>query len=351
MEKMIFIMALAWIPLTANAQSSITLYGVITDGVRWVNNTEGGSTVNSTLTRTLDRFGISGTEYLGDGVTAIFRLENQFNVSNGAVRGNLLFYGAAYAGLDSNKYGYLTFGRQLSAFEDLAISLDPDSVSGGDAAIAPDALTAANVFTGDTRFNSVVKYVYAFDGTKVDASYSLGGVAGNQRAGSNYAVQLSGIGGPLFGGIGYQRTYNADATQMAQNFQAGATLQLGQARLYLNYLELLISGSPAAPAERRDNIPQGGLMYQITPSFSLTTAFYYDIAHNLGNVAGAGGHKTTAYLIGDYFLSRRTEVYVEVDRNGFSGAYKTEPVNVAVFNLNPGSRSTVGASVGLVTHF
>ncbi|CAN7789256.1 porin [Caballeronia sp. LjRoot34] len=350
MKKLLWIMAFAGIPMVASAQSSVTLYGVVGDGIKWVNNTKGGSTVKSTATRTPDRFGIVGAEDLGGGVTAIFRLENGFNVSNGAMTGNLLFYRAAYAGLDS-KYGRLTLGRQFTALEDLSISLDPDGVAGADASTTPEALTVGNVFTGDTRFNNVIKYIYAFNGAKLDASYSPGGVAGNQRAGSNYAIQLSAQRGPLLGGIGYQRTYNADATQMAQNFQAGATLQLGQARLYLNYLELLISGSKKLPAERRDSIPQGGVVYQITPSLSLTAAFYYDIARNLGNINGAGGHKTTAYLIGDYFISKRTEVYVEVDRNSFSGAYKADPENVAAFNLNPGSQATLAASVGLVTHF
>lgn len=350
MKKTILIIALAWIPLAAHAQSSVTLFGLVNEGIKWSNNTNGGSTVKVAATRTPSRFGLLGSEDLGGGVTAIFRLEDGFNASNGTMTSNLLFQRAAYVGLDG-KYGRLTFGRQLTAFEDLAISLDPDSISGSDVSIAPNALTASNVFTGDTRFNNVVKYSCTFDGTKASASYSLGGVAGNQRAGANYAAQLSSQRGILFGGISYQRTYNSDATQMAQNFQTGATLQLGQVRLYLNYLQLQISGSSKSPGQRRDSIPQGGIVYQPTPSLSLTAAFYYDIARNLGNVDGASGHKSTAYLIGDYFLSKSTEVYIEVDRNSFSGAYKTDPTNVAAFNLRPGANATLGASVGLVTRF
>ena len=74
-------------------------------------------------------------------------------------------------------------------------------------------------------------------------------------------------------------------------------------------------------------------------------------AGNLGNVEGAGGHKLTSYAIAEYFLSKRTELYAEVDRNGFSGAYRYDPANIAALGLNPGGHSLIGASVGLMTRF
>ncbi|VWB87593.1 porin [Burkholderia lata] len=350
MKKLITCIALAGVPIVASAQSSVTLYGLVNDGVRWVSNTDGGATIKAVGILLPSRFGLIGTEDLGGGVQALFRLENSFNVNNGALTGNLLFQPGAFIGIDG-AYGRFTMGRQFTAFEDLTISLDPQSIAGADVAIAPNALIVSNIFIGDTRFNNTVKYAYTNSGVKSSASYSFGGVAGNQLAGSNYAFQISAQRGPLYAGIGYQRTYNPDATQTAQNFQVGGAVQVGQARLFISYLELLVSGKGSLAAERRDCIPQGGIAYQITPALSVTAAYYYDIARNLGNVGGASGHKTTAYIIGEYFLSKRTEVYVEVDRNSFSGAYKSDPTNLAAFNLKSGTNSTVGVSAGLVTRF
>ncbi|MFM0703558.1 porin [Paraburkholderia sediminicola] len=345
------LLMLAGFPLLASAQSSVTLYGVIGNGVRWINGTNGGSTVKMASTITPSWFGFQGSEDIGGGLKVIFRLENGFDSPNGNLTtSNVLFQRAAYVGLDG-QYGRLTMGRQLTSFEDLAISLDPYALAGGDAAISPGALTVVNVFTGDTRFNNVLKYTYVLNGVKLSANYSLGGVAGNQRAGANYSMQAAYQQGALFGGIGYQRTYNADATQMAQNYQAGGAWQIGPVRLFLNYLGLLISGSPQFASQRRDSIPQGGIVYQITPSIVLTAAFYDDIANNLGNVGGASGHKTTAFALAQYFLSKRTDLYAEIDRNSFSGAYKTDPTNLLVFNRNAASNATVGVSLGFATHF
>ena len=93
---------------------------------------------------------------------------------------------------------------------------------------------------------------------------------------------------------------------------------------------LKVRGFTAVSApKRRDRIPGGGVVWVFTPTFQVTAAFYDDIAGNLGNVEGAGGHKLTSYAIAEYFLSKRTELYAEVDRNGFSGAYRYDPANIA----------------------
>jgi predicted porin len=335
----------------AHAQSSVSLFGIVGGGVRWVNGTKGGATVEYSNIIAPNRFGLTGSEDIGGGVKVVFRLENGFNSSNGALAtNNVIWSRQAYVGLDG-KYGRLTMGRQFSSFEDLGISLDPSQIGGADPAIIPTGLLGVNFFTLDGRFNNSVKYTNGFGGAKLSASYSFGGVAGNQRAGSNYSAAASYETGPLRGGIAYQRTYNADASQMAQNYYAGGVWQIGPVRAYLSYLVLTVSGSTKAPSQRRDDVPQGGVVWQITPSFAVTAAYYDDIASNLGNVNGASGHKQTAYVIGEYFLSKRTEIYLEVDRNHFSGAYKKDPTNIAVLNRSPGGSGITGISVGLQTRF
>lgn len=351
MKKPILVLILASSLNIASAQTSVNLYGIVGGGVRWINGTKGGSTTQYSGIIAPSRFGLRGSEDIGGGMQIIFRLENGFNSSNGSLAtNNVLWSRQAYVGLDGAN-GRFTMGRQFSSLEDLIIALDPTEIGGANVAIVPDALLGVNYFTLDSRFDNSVKYTNAIGGVKFSASYSLGGVAGNQRAGSNYSATASYGTGPVRGGLGYQRTYNSDASQMAQNYYAGGSWQIGTVRAYLSYLALTVSGSTKAPSQRRDDVPQGGIVWQITPWFSVTAAYYDDIASNLGNVRGSSGHKQTAYVIGEYFLSKRTELYVEADRNHFSGAYKNDPTNLAVLNRSPGNSGVTGVSVGISTKF
>ncbi|MFM0247911.1 porin [Paraburkholderia sediminicola] len=335
----------------AHAQSSVTLTGVIGGGFRWQDGVKGGSQFgfdNNSVTG--NSFGIRGKEDLGGGVQAIFDLESGFYSGTGSqYLTNTLFSQAAYVGLVGG-FGRLTFGRQFSAFEDLALVLDP-SLGRGSAPTVPAAFYATNPFNYDSRFSNTVKYRVKFGGLAFSSSYSLGGVAGDIRAGSSWSFSTLYQYQTLSAGISYQHSYNSNASQWAQAVEAGGTWQLGAARLYLNYTTLAVTGASAFAPQRRDKIPAGGIVYQVTPALQLTAAFYDDIAANLGNVSDAGGHKITSYLIAEYFLSKRTELYAEVDRNGFSGAYKLDPVNIAAFNLRPGASASTGVSIGVLTQF
>lgn len=336
----------------AHAQSSVTLFGTLGGGMRWVNGVQGGQSIgyNNNIIAGND-FGLRGKEDLGGGLKAVFALDGAFNSGTGALKSaGTLFSQAAYVGL-AGGFGRVTFGRQFNASEDLGIVLDPSGGRGQSLAIEPGVLYGGNFFTLDSRFNNMVKYIGAVGGWRFAASYSAGGVAGNTHAGSNLSAAAMYQYQALLGGVSYERTYSATGAQWAQTLQAGGTLQLGMARLYLSYADLAVTGSTAGSPRRRDKIPSSGVVYQVTPFLQLTAAVYDDIASNLGNVGGANGHKLTSYAVVEYFLSKRTELYAEVDRNGFTGAYMRDPTNLAAFGMRPGASATTGVSLGLMTRF
>ncbi|HWT39499.1 MAG TPA: porin, partial [Paraburkholderia sp.] len=105
---------------SANAQSSVTLYGTLDAGLVYTNNQaghsnwqQGSGTVSDTY------FGLRGSEDLGNGLHAIFTLENGFNLNNGSFKeSNTLFNRQAYVGLQSNQFGTLTLGRQYDSMVD-----------------------------------------------------------------------------------------------------------------------------------------------------------------------------------------------------------------------------------------
>jgi hypothetical protein len=78
----------------AQAQSSVTLYGALDTAIGYVSNqpkANGGTgsafqMINGTLSA--NSWGLKGTEDLGGGLSAVFRLENGFVLSNGALNNN-----------------------------------------------------------------------------------------------------------------------------------------------------------------------------------------------------------------------------------------------------------------------
>ncbi|MET1536243.1 porin [Burkholderia sola] len=353
MKRIIVVSALACASANAVAQSSVTLFGYVGGGVRWTDGVKGGSQVgfdNNAISGNL--FGLKGVEDLGGGVQAIFMLQSGFLTGTGALSKSqgLLFSQMSYVGL-SGTFGRVTFGRQLNAAEDIGIALDPNAAQGQSLATNPGVVWGGNFFTNDSRFNNTIKYAGTFGGVTVRGSYSPGGTAGNQRAGSNVAVGTSYRYQTLLLGVAYQTTWNADASQWARTIMGGASWQVGPARLYLSYSDLAVSAAKAGAPERRDRIPAVGIVYQITPFLQFSGATYWDFGHNLKNAAGADGRKLTSYAMLQYFLSKRTSLYAEFDRNGFSGAYKKDPTNVAGLSLRPDGRAVTGVSVGMITQF
>src|SRR5260221_1236220 len=92
---------------TATAQSSVTLYGIVGDGVGWTSNQGGHSNVQM-LSGYMqgNRLGFLGREDLGAGNFAVFRLENGFDNNTGTLsQGGRLFCRSAYVGVDNKRFG------------------------------------------------------------------------------------------------------------------------------------------------------------------------------------------------------------------------------------------------------
>ena len=97
----------------AQAQSSVTIYGIVDSGISYVSNSGGHSAwIFDTGVPQGNRLGFTGTEDLGGGMKALFRLENGFNLNNGQDSENgTMFNRQAFVGLKSDQYGALTLER------------------------------------------------------------------------------------------------------------------------------------------------------------------------------------------------------------------------------------------------
>ncbi|MGN4224170.1 porin, partial [Burkholderia gladioli] len=104
----------------AHAQSSVTLFGVLDEGINYTSNAGGHSAWQQTsVDLVTSRWGIKGNEDLGGGLHAIFDLESGFQVDSGRIYyGDRVFGYQSYVGLQSERFGTITFGRQFDTVAD-----------------------------------------------------------------------------------------------------------------------------------------------------------------------------------------------------------------------------------------
>lgn len=103
----------------AQAETSVTLYGIVDTGLGYTQFKNKDTDVKATRTGFYDgvqsgnRWGLRGSEDLGDGLRAVFTLESGFTLSNGeSAQNGRLFGREATLGLAGDSWGSLVFGRQ-----------------------------------------------------------------------------------------------------------------------------------------------------------------------------------------------------------------------------------------------
>lgn len=105
----------------AQAESSVTLYGVVDAGLQVTTNKDAGSFGFTQGQLAANRFGLKGSEDLGNGTSVIFNLEGGFDITTGASKKNVLFGRKAILGLADEDLGTLTAGYQKDAADALGV--------------------------------------------------------------------------------------------------------------------------------------------------------------------------------------------------------------------------------------
>ena len=177
---------------TAAAQSNVTIYGVADAGITRFDN---GATTTTRLDSGIQsgsRIGFRGTEDLGGGLSAIFTLENGFNIDDGALgQGGRLFGRQAFVGLSSSSVGAVKFGRQYNPIRTAIEGVDPFGLG-----LAGRADNVFNVY-GDRTDNTINFSSANFGGFSGQLAYSLGEVAGSNSIGRSVGLSASYAAGPV----------------------------------------------------------------------------------------------------------------------------------------------------------
>ncbi|WP_321855134.1 porin [Paraburkholderia tropica] len=318
----------------AHAQSSVTLYGAIDEGVNFTSNAAGHhafAMVSGDSQESM--WGLKGVEDLGGGLSAIFTLENGFNASTGAAnQGGRLFGRQAFVGLASQQAGTLTLGRQYDATVDLWSPFTAAGSTIGDLAAHPFDNDNADY---DTRVNNAVKYLSpVFGGAQVEAVYGFSnstGFADNR----NYSAGVTWSAGSLSAAAAYMRTNNGGTTangalgsdavftaSSQQNINAGVKWtfsdgsNVGFAYSHVDVDDPTANayvsdiGGNAWKSWKFDNFELNG-QYFIQPDLSLAGALTYTHGSFKEAQASTSPYWLQCALALSYSLSKRTSVYTQ----------------------------------------
>lgn len=316
----------------ANAQSNVTIYGRVVDGINYQSNQNTGSVDSNGKTIVggtwrvdgnvwgSSMFGLRGTQDLGGGLKALFVLENGFDGSTGVVNGGSgLWTRRSLVGL-SGRFGTLKLGRNLSLSSDLAWYLD----SGGQQAMGTATLVKGRNWP--TYDNEIDYATPDMGGFSAQIVYGMDEIAGSTKKGSNAAIALAYVqpGYELRAMYDVANDVNGQYSslfQYSRELTLGGTATVGKVKLFVGYQSL---SAPAVIASQGnpDKAVQFwlGATYQVTPTLTLIGGAYHV---NLNQHTGSAD----LFMLGaNYSMSKRTLLYANIGtvRNGAQTSFAVE---------------------------
>jgi predicted porin len=358
----------------AQAQSSVTLYGIVDAGVGY---TSGQRTAQSkgaagkpvvysnasnygfaSGTWSGDRWGIKGNEDLGGGLSALFQVENGFNIGTGQLgQGGRLFGRQAWMGLSSDKLGKVTLGRQYDPIVDFVGTISAGTFLTGMGAHPGDLDNIDN----QARENNSIKYTSpSFSGLQFGALYGFGNQAGSIKNQSTWSLGAQYQNGPLAVGAAYMlanNTYGANggawsgaydgtfassinegfaSAKTQQIIAAAATYDIGAVKLGVSYSNTQYQSGSFSLFSGKATFNSAGLTVAYQASPALRVAAGYDYTQGSA-INGASAPKYHQFNLASYYsLSKRTSLY------GLVGYQKASGKTLDAFGNTVNATASVG---------
>ncbi len=337
MKKSLIALAVFAVSGMASAQSTVTIYGLLdaninstkSNGVRQTKIDSGGLQTS--------RFGLRGSEDLGGGLKANFKLESGFNLDTGVVPNNgptnqSLFSRQSWVGVSGN-FGEVQLGKMWTPYDDLT----GIGSSVFYANILSPTLTvlssAANY--NDRPGNSIYYATPNFGGFSGAVMYSLGeNKTPATKAGNVSSFRVGYEGGPLVVGLGYQTEKANGAAKTAKFTQINASYDLGVAKLLGVYgnVKDFTSGGVLTPKTTE---------YQLgvdVPVGAFTLSGGYARSKDTGlavlPLGGSSEVKRKGFGLGAlYALSKRTNLYAGINSTKTTGQNAAGDNKVEVYAL------------------
>ncbi|MBE0612186.1 MAG: porin [Burkholderiales bacterium] len=297
------------------AQSQVTLYGTFDGGLRNQSNVDGLGggllSMDSAGTYNSNRWGVKGSEDLGNGMKANFNLEGGFMTGTGvgSISGGL-FGRKQIVGLSGN-WGALDLGRNYTTIFYTTGAYDPFHYKY--TGIIPIA-----GLDGARRNNTITYTSKSMNGLTLRANMGLGEVVDNNAAGRNSELGVSYANGPFSMGIAYGVDRNATDTADSKQWTIGGAYKTGPWEFMVGYDRDDNTTFAAGGAENERKVTWLGGRYKMSGNNAVSLAYYND-KNETSTTSGTGKLWILGFV---HNLSKRTEFYADIDNRKVDGSMR-----------------------------
>lgn len=385
MKKSLFALAvLNVVCATAHAQSSVTLYGNVDAGfglntnqrVAQTSGAAGKPIVYNGHSNILltsgswsgPNWGLRGSENLGQGLLALFKVESGFNIGTGLTGyGGRMFGREAYMGLDSAEYGSVTLGRQYDPIVTYVASIGPGSFTTGVTAHPGDLDNIDNQSRVD---NAIVYKSPSLSGFRFGGMYGFGNQAGSMKSRSLWSVGGQYANGPVALGLAYLQannqyspnnggwssaydgTFPSSVTEgfaTSKNVQiigAAGIYKIGRTTLGLSYgnTQYTPGSFSVFSSKQTFNAVTLNAGYQATPALRVAVGYGYARGHAIQGTSPSQYHTFGGAAF--YALSKRTSLYTIAGYQKVSGKTLDRFGNIVDATATIGDTTNYAPSAG-----
>lgn len=312
-KSLIALAVLGSVAGVAQAQSSVTLYGLVDVYAARTKAGPSGAEVSTTVLNSgglaQSRFGLQGSEDLGGGLKAIFKLEQGIDASNGTVlQPGSAFNRQAFVGLEGS-LGTVQFGTVWAAFDDVFYvgnaSFDSFVFSAG---AANYSLRNGEAVLSNYDYNFIQRNGIRYTSPTMGgftASVSHGLDENSTAVPEQTDVALLYAGGPLTAAVAYEIVKGTGVGGADKKYTyASAAYDLGVAVIKGGL------GTTRNVYDTKTNDYQFGVDVPLSSALTLTAGFA------TSKDKGARDTKRTGLGVGaSYALSKRTLTYVAFNKS------------------------------------
>ena len=375
-KTLIAFAALTAIAGIAQAQSTVTIYGLVDANIKSFKSnvavgTGAGATIQQVTQTGIDSGGLNGSRWgirvnedLGGGLAAVANLESGFSIDSGSQATSVLgtgpsagtpalFNRRANVGVTSSAFGTVTLGRNSTSYDDVSADhammgstlFDPSYQFAN--AINPTSAVAASTTAGianlisrpaawvgyNQRFNNSIKYISPnFSGFSGSATYGFGeDKTTSVGASKSVSANLKYANGPLVVSGGYQSegfARTGDAKPALENTLLSVAYDLGVAKI----------GAGFNRSKLKDVTVPTNLGGNGTATFAAQKEYSLSVAVPLGATTLSAGYaqskgdtlgKSSGFGVQAlYSLSKRTTLYAGAQNiKAYSNVVAAAPVN------------------------
>lgn len=346
----------------AQAQSKVELYGILDVNVETYNNAPDGQGGSHSVTgmrsggQSGSRWGLRGTEDLGNGLRAVFAVESGFNL--GTARNgdnNRLFNRQAWVGLQGD-WGTVGFGRQFTPSHLAIVTNTPANAPG---------MYEPVPYISPVRGDNMLRYQGTFSGFTVGAYYGFSEQAAQMTTNQDVTGRFGGLlgynyqnrfrvmaaydrieDGAFAGGPGAVPAYKGKA----DNWLFAARADFSQFYVLGGYRHR--KWEMTGVSDIKSDLFMIGAGWKYRENSTVSLGYFYDKlkdapAAMLNNAVRKDKTWQQINLFGTYALSRRTNLYATVGHS-IDGAlnlgFGSDGGNYA---LAPSKENQTGAAIGI----